>query len=97
MTTVADRRKPRRRVLKEAKIIYLNNGTLISCQVRDLSETGARLICGEQVAVPSAFRFMLTGEKTYRLAQVVWRNKNLVGIAFTGQPEPAPVFRMVMS
>jgi hypothetical protein len=93
MTAVVDRRAPRRRVLKDAKIVYLNNWTVVSCRVRDVSASGARIICGDQAAVPGEFRFMFTGEKYCRLSEVIWRRGELIGIRFTGPPEPAPVFR----
>lgn len=93
MADKVERRAPRRRVLKDAKIVYLNNWTVVSCRVRDVSDSGARLICGDQAAVPGEFRFMFTGEKTCRLAEVVWRRGDLIGIRFTGPAEAAPVFR----
>ena len=41
-----DKRSARRmRVLKDGKIVTMNNLSVIDCTVRDLSETGARLLC----------------------------------------------------
>jgi PilZ domain len=80
----------RSRVLKGAKIVSMNNWSVVDCQVRDLSETGARLIVGDQTAVPNAFYFLLTADNTIRDAKVVWRKELSIGIHFTSEPRRAP-------
>ncbi|MBI2719137.1 MAG: PilZ domain-containing protein [Rhizobiales bacterium] len=86
-----DKRSARRmRVLKDGKIVTMNNRSVIDCAVRDLSETGARLRCQDQAAVPNEFRLLLPHDKTIRDAKVVWRRDDHVGIAFTGPAKLAP-------
>jgi PilZ domain len=84
------RSTPRSRVLKGAKIVSLNNWSVADCTVRDLSETGAKIICGDQAAVKNEFRFLLPAENTIRPAKVVWRRDDLLGIEFTGPKTRAP-------
>jgi two-component system cell cycle response regulator len=84
------RRTRRQRVLKEGRIITLANQSIVNCVVRDLSDTGARLKCGDQVAVPTEFRLQVGHERTVRPARAVWRRGNEIGIVFTGDPVPAP-------
>jgi two-component system cell cycle response regulator len=86
----ADRRRsaPRRRTLKTASIARLDNMTLISCTLRDLSDTGARLRCADQASVPKEFHLMFPSEGWRVQARVTWRRGDEVGVSFTGQKEP---------
>jgi hypothetical protein len=84
------RRTRRQRVLKDGRIITTDNQSVVNCVIRDLSATGARLKCGDQVAVPSEFRLQVGHERMIRPAKTVWRRGNEIGIIFTGDPIPAP-------
>ena len=82
------------RVLKGAKIVSMNQWSVVDCKVRDLSETGAKLICGDQIAVANEFRFLLPSENTIRTAKVVWRRGDLLGIEFTSEKTTAPLQKL---
>jgi len=82
---------PRNRVLKSAKIVHLSNWSLVDCTIRDISDTGAKLIIGDQFAVPNEFRFLISSENTIRNAKVVWRRGDMIGITFTSEKTRAPV------
>jgi hypothetical protein len=84
------RRASRHRVLKEGKIVMLNNWSVVDCCVRDLSETGARIRCKDQSAVPTDFKLLLLAENRIRDARVVWRKDDQLGLQFTGEWKPAP-------
>lgn len=84
------RKAPRARVLKGAKIVSLNNWTLIDCVIRDMSETGARLICKDPVAVANEFRLLIPNDNTICSARVVWRREDQIGITFTSEKTRAP-------
>lgn len=81
----------RMRVLKGAKIVHMNNWSLVDCTIRDISETGARIICGDQMAVANEFRFLIPSDNTICNAKVVWRRGDLLGITFTSEKTKAPV------
>lgn len=81
---------PRHRVLKDGKIVMMNNWSVVDCCVRDISETGARLRCNNPGALPNTFRLLLTQDNSIRDAQVVWRREDQMGIAFTGPVKRAP-------
>jgi PilZ domain len=96
-TTMADDNKriaPRARVLKGAKIVHLNQWSLIDCTVRDLSETGAKLLCADPLTIPNEFRFLLPAENTIRTARVAWRREGMVGIEFTSEKTKAPIRKL---
>lgn len=82
--------RPRQRVLKAAKIISMDNKTVIDCTVRNLSETGAQLIIERTVAVPDAFQFFLANGDTIRDAVVTWNRGDRIGVKFTAESRPAP-------
>jgi PilZ domain len=84
----------RQRVLKSAKIVSMNQWSVVDCTVRDLSETGAKIICGDQAAVANEFRFLLPSENTIRTAKVVWRRDDLLGIEFTSDKIRAPIRKL---
>ncbi len=51
-----DKRKiPRRRVLKEGKIVYADGLRVLDCTIRDISEQGARLLIANTVGLPDTF------------------------------------------
>jgi PilZ domain len=93
LTIVAEENKrgaPRARVLKGAKILALDRWTVVDCTVRDISETGAKLLCGDPMAIANEVRFLLPTENTIRNARVVWRRETMIGIEFTSEKTRAP-------
>lgn len=53
------RRHPRRKVLKTAKAIFNEGKCLFDCQVRDWSESGAKLVFPERTLLPKHFTLQL--------------------------------------
>jgi hypothetical protein len=84
----------RARVLKGAKIVHLNQWSLTDCTVRDLSQTGAKLLCGDPMSIPSNFRFLLPADNTIQEARVVWRREGMIGIEFTSEKTRAPTRKL---
>ncbi len=80
----------RQKVLKSGKILVPGNLSVVDCTIRDISESGARLVVGDQMAVPGEFRFVVLMDNTIRDAKVVWRRGGLIGITFTGEAKRAP-------
>jgi PilZ domain len=82
--------KRRSRVLKGAKLVDMRNWSLVDCTVRDMSDTGARIVCGDQFAIANEFRFLIPSDNTIQNARVVWRRGDLLGIEFVGEKSRAP-------
>jgi hypothetical protein len=74
---------PRQRVLKAGRIVISDKATL-DVGVRDISATGAKLMCSQTHMVPDTFRLVLPGEGTIRPVKVVWRKEDSLGVEFTG-------------
>jgi PilZ domain len=81
---------PRQRVLKAAKIITMDNTSVIDCTVRNLSDTGAQLIIEKSVRMPDEFQFFLANGDTVRDAVLAWHRGDRVGLKFKGESRPAP-------
>ena len=67
----------RHRVLKGAGIEF--GGSVISCTVRNISDTGAALDVSP-VGIPA--RFTLVAEGVRRPCRVVWRKEKRIGVTF---------------
>ena len=76
------RRSTRLRRLKEGRIFFLDGRTVITCKIRDVSATGARLRVGEAFLVPQNFLVSIPGEMDQRPAERVWVRGEEVGIKF---------------
>lgn len=105
MESVEQRRaSPRSRTLLEGHIIYNNRLSRMECTVRDLSETGARIVFEQPVKVPAQFELHIPKRKLVRPAQVMWYDGQNHGVMFlddeAGQPirmavAPKPQGRIV--
>lgn len=80
------RKNPRRRVLKEGKIVFADGLRVIDCTIRDLSKDGARLLIGNTVGVPDTFRLFEKSTGLLYPASVVWRQMSSLGVRFDAEP-----------
>ena len=83
------RSAPRQRVLKAAKIITMDNTSVVDCTVRNLSDAGAQLIIEKSVRMPEEFQFFLANGDTVCDAVLAWHRGDRVGLKFTGESRPA--------
>jgi len=80
-----ERRKvPRRRVLKEGKIVFPDGMRVLDCTIRDMSESGAKLLIANTVGLPDSFHLYEKSSGMLYPAAVVWRRPNALGITFAG-------------
>ena len=75
------RRHPRRKILKGAKAVFNEGGSLYDCTVRDWSESGARLVFPDLTPLPKHFTLqMLDGSE--KRCEVVRADGKVVGVRF---------------
>ncbi|MBN8912210.1 MAG: PilZ domain-containing protein [Rhizobiales bacterium] len=86
MTDADKRVAARKRVLKGARIVYNDRSSTLSCTVRDLSDTGARLRVPQGQAVPSQFDLLIDVDGFEAPCTVVWRRGEEVGVTFDAPP-----------
>lgn len=92
MEPVEQRRaSPRSRTLLEGHIIYNNRLSRMECSVRDLSETGARIVFAQPVKVPAQFELQIPKRKLVRQAQVMWYDGQAHGVMFLEDAASQPV------
>jgi hypothetical protein len=75
------RKETRMRRLKEARIIFNERRSVMSCIVRDASSCGARVTVGEPYLVPHEFSFAAPGAPE-RQARKIWIRQNEMGLQF---------------
>ncbi|HZH10847.1 MAG TPA: PilZ domain-containing protein [Microvirga sp.] len=88
MNSLEQRRaSPRSRTLLEGHIIYNNRLSRMECTVRDLSETGARIVFAQPVKVPAEFELQIPKKKIVRRAQVIWYDGQHHGVMFVDRAQ----------
>ena len=92
MTTMADdhaegdgggnrRNMNRRKTLKSAKIVFNNKQSLIDCFVRDLSDTGAKLVVSDMIGIPRTFTLLFHDGTAHECERVRTHGQEL-GVRF---------------
>lgn len=80
MSSQEDQRAaPRQRVLKAATIA-LDQGGVISCIIRNLSATGARLEVESPIGIPDEFT-LVSSDHVKRRCRIIWRRAKQIGVA----------------
>jgi uncharacterized membrane protein len=83
-STPDNRRTARRSVRYRAAIENALDGSLLPCQIHDVSATGAKLGVAAHVVVPEQFILHLApGGASRRVCRLVWREGGLLGARFT--------------
>ena len=65
---------------------YNERHSTLSCTVRDISDTGARVRVDGSVSAPDTFELIIQIDGLEASCEVVWRNGNEVGVRFLGAP-----------
>lgn len=80
------RKVPRRRVLKEGKIVFADGLRVLDCTIRDMSANGARLLIASTVGLPDSFHLYEKSSGLLYPARIAWRQANALGVEFQGAP-----------
>lgn len=80
------RKAPRRRVLKDGKIVYADAMRVIDCTIRDMSVEGARLLIANTIGIPDTFYLYEKSTGLIYFTSIVWRQSNALGVKFDGAP-----------
>ncbi|PVE25687.1 hypothetical protein DC522_05060 [Microvirga sp. KLBC 81] len=83
------RSSKRQRTILEGRIVFNNRFSLIECRVRDLSNTGARIMFEHPVTIPPEFEFEIPSRELSVWARVMWSSGREHGIRFTKGPQAA--------
>ena len=91
MTTTEQqaRKDPRRRVLKDGKIVSHQLHGAIDVRIRDLSQSGALLEVPMATLIPSEYGLLVVSDGKVYPSVTRWRKGDRMGVEFTGPPKPA--------
>jgi hypothetical protein len=78
--TTIHRKAPRHKIVKAGTIKF--GETSMTCDVRDISKTGAALEVSKPAGIPDAFALVLEMESVKRSCVVVWRSAGRMGVRF---------------
>ena len=76
-----NRTSQRRRTLKGGKIVLSNGISTFDCTIRNLSETGAKLLVAGQIGIPQRFDLALDDGRRFT-CDVAWRGDSEIGVKF---------------
>lgn len=75
-------REPRRRSLLGARVVFNNGNSTVDCQVRDISENGARLILHGVATLPAEFELRFLQQGGSRMVRVIWQRGTEFGVRY---------------
>ena len=93
--TREQRLSPRRRVLKEVKLLLNSPNAVVNAIMRDISSTGAKLDLGTQTPLPLTFFIIFVAERARQEATLVWQRGNKAGITFVGERKELGVRKLI--
>src|SRR3954464_4832718 len=73
---------PRLKALIAAKISFNNSQSTLDCLIRNLSDTGAKLIVSAAVTLPECFDLIVPPKSLTHRARTVWRRGEAMGVRF---------------
>jgi PilZ domain len=79
---IEQRKLPRQRTYKVARMAFQGGRALNHCLVRDLSDTGGCLAVENPIGIADSFNLVFDSGERSRMCEVVWRNKKQIGIEF---------------
>jgi hypothetical protein len=65
------------------RVVFNKRNCVIDCVIREVSETGARLVFGHHIDVPRQFELENLKSGTTHQAELVWQTGAVCGIRFT--------------
>ena len=83
------RKSPRRRVLKDGKLIFGSGHSIVDCTIDNVSEGGAHVRISTTHGVPEEFYLVETTKQVIHRAAVAWRTTNGMGLRLLGPLDDA--------
>jgi hypothetical protein len=89
MTPKERRRSPRRRVLKEGKLIFGQAQSVVDCTIDNASEGGTHVRITSSQGVPQEFYLVEASRGVIHKAEVAWRTTTGIGLKTLGPLDDA--------
>ena len=75
------RSSQRHRTLKGGKIVVNDGFSTFNCTIRNMSETGAKLLVPSVIGIPERFNLALDDGRSFA-CEVAWRTETELGVKF---------------
>ena len=72
----------RQRSFLRGRMFFNNRTSSIDCLIRDISATGAKLVCSDGVAIPDVVDLFLPHKDQWLRSHVQWRSGGEIGVHF---------------
>jgi hypothetical protein len=83
------RNSPRRRVLKDGKVIFGQAQSVVDCTIDNVSEGGAHIRVSSSHGLPQEFYLVETTRAVIHKVEVAWRTTTGLGLRIVGPVEDA--------
>jgi hypothetical protein len=81
---ISERRQSvRHRCLFSGNAVLNEKTSTISCMVKDMSDTGARIAFGGATLLPRSFDLAVERKNLRRSVTIVWRHQDAAGVIFS--------------
>ena len=90
------RKSPRRRVLKDGKLVFGQSQSVIDCTIDNMSDGGAHVRISSSHGVPEEFYLVETTKAVIHRAAVAWRTTTGMGLRILGPLEDAAAREALM-
>lgn len=84
-----ERKSPRRRCLKDGKLIFGQGHSVVDCTIDNMSDGGAHVRISTTHGVPEEFYLVETTRQVIHRAAVAWRTTTGMGLRLLGPLEDA--------
>ena len=82
LVPIERRRTPRQNVDDDALTFVEGHSTAIPCEVRDISDGGARIALKTSWVMPKRFKLYIPDKRVWQDCEQVWRKGNEIGLGF---------------
>jgi hypothetical protein len=86
----------RQKSFLQGRVYYNNRRSTADCLVRDISDSGARLVFSGPVALPEVMEIYLSNKQEVRRAKIQWQRGSEIGVDF-GFDDPVDLAAMAAS
>lgn len=76
------RETQRHRTLKGGRIVVNDGFSTFDCTIRNLSETGAKLVVTSSLPIPQRFELAMNDGRSFA-CEVAWRTETEIGVHFS--------------
>lgn len=77
------RNTTRKKAFLQGRIYFNNRRSALDCLIRDISDTGAKLIFSDSVQTPDSIELYVPQKEQTLRAEVQWRRGEEIGVSFT--------------